>query len=92
MAGNSSITRPLAIIMRFKNRHKEDNKDRKKKHFFVPIKEIKKNNFDLSISKYKEIDYEEVKYDKPEVIKKKILGLEKNIMETLNEIPTKFTT
>ena len=29
------------LIERFHNRHKEDNKDRRKKHFFVPIKEIK---------------------------------------------------
>jgi len=78
------------IIERFKNRHKEDNKDRKKKHFLVPIKEIKDNNYDLSISKYQEIEYDEIKYEKPEVIKKKIMALEKNIIETLNEIPVKF--
>lgn len=74
------------IIERFKNRHKEDNTDRKKKHFFIPIKEIKDNNYDLSISKYREIEYEEVKYEKPEVIKKKILELENKIIETLNDI------
>ena len=78
------------IIERFKNRHKEDNKDRKKKHFFVPIKEIKDNNYDLSISKYKEIEYEEIKYEKPEIIKKRILDLEKNIIYILNKIPTNF--
>lgn len=74
------------IIERFKNRRKEDNTDRKKKHFFIPMKEIKDNNYDLSISKYREIEYEEVKYEKPEVIKKKILDLEKEIIETLNYI------
>lgn len=80
------------IIERFKNRHKEDNKDRKKKHFSVPFKEIKNNNYDLSISKYKVIEYDEVKYEKPEVIKKKILELEKNIIDILNEIPMNFKT
>lgn len=74
------------IIERFKNRHKEDNKDRKKKYFVVPIKEIKDNNYDLSIAKYIEIEYEEVKYEKPEVIKKKILDLENKIIETLDSI------
>ena len=74
------------IKERFKNRRKEDNKDRKKKHFFVPLKEIKDNNYDLSISKYKEIEYEEVKYEKPEKIKKKILELEKGIIDTLNQL------
>ena len=59
---------------------------RKKKCFLIPIKEIKDNNYDLSISKYKEIEYEEVKYEKPEVIKKKILELENKIIKTLEEL------
>ncbi|MEX2192092.1 MAG: hypothetical protein WD717_01745 [Nitrosarchaeum sp.] len=54
------------------------------------MKEIKENNYDLSISKYREIEYEEAKYEKPDVIKKKILDLEKNIIEGLEEIPTNF--
>ncbi len=74
------------IIERFKNRRKEDNTDRKKKNFFVPVNEIKENNYDLSISKYREIEYEEVKYEKPEIIKKKILELETKIIDTLKEI------
>jgi len=74
------------IIDRFKNRRKENNTDRRKKHFFIPIKEIKDNNYDLSISKYREIEYEEVKYEKPEVIKKKILDLEKRIIQTVEEL------
>jgi len=74
------------IIEKFKNRHKEDNKDKKKKHFFVPIKEIKDNNYDLSISKYRQIEYEEIRYEKPEVIKKKILDLENKITKILKEI------
>ena len=74
------------IIERFKNRHKEKATDRKKKYFFVPLKEIKDNNYDLSISNYREIEYEEVKYEKLEIIKKKILGLENKIIETLKDI------
>ncbi|MDC8451456.1 MAG: type I restriction-modification system subunit M [Candidatus Nitrosotalea sp.] len=74
------------IIEKFKNRNKEKNYDRKKKYFFISVKEIKENNYDLSISKYKEIEYEEVKYEKPEVIKKKILDLENKIIVTLNQM------
>lgn len=72
------------IIEKFKKRNKEEYKDRKAKCFFVPFEEIKENNYDLSISKYKEIIYEEVKYDPPKLIKKKILELEENIAKTLN--------
>jgi type I restriction enzyme M protein len=74
------------IIERFKNRNKEKPTNRKKKCFFVPIKEIKDNNYDLSISKYKEIEYEEIKYEKPEVIKKRILDKEKEIISILGEL------
>ena len=61
---------------------------RKASHFFVAIDEIEGNNFDLSISKYREFEYKEVTFEDPEVIKQKILELEKKIIETLQEIPT----
>ncbi|MCG3718995.1 type I restriction-modification system subunit M [Aliarcobacter butzleri] len=43
---------------------KKDSKNYKntKKHFFVDIKDIKENDFDLSINRYKTIEYEEVVY------------------------------
>lgn len=50
---------------------------------FVPISEIKENGFDLSISRYKEIEYEEVQYEKPEVIIQKIETLEIEIQKSL---------
>lgn len=37
----------------------------KKKYFFIPADEIKNNGFDLSINRYKDIEYEEVQYDPP---------------------------
>ena len=43
--------------------------DRKAKAFFVPVAEIRENRYDLSISRYTEIEYEEVKYDPPHKIK-----------------------
>ncbi len=74
------------IISKFKSREKDNPTDRKEKCFFVPIEEIIENDYDLSISKYREIEYEEVKYEKPTVIKGKILDLEKKIIETLKEL------
>jgi len=74
------------IIERFEKRKEELNDDRKKKHFFVPQEEIKKNDWDLSISKYKEIEYEEVEYEKPAVLKKKILELEEDIVKELKSL------
>lgn len=42
----------LDIVEQFKNRHGKQPNDRKKKHFLVPVSEIKANGYDLSISKY----------------------------------------
>jgi type I restriction enzyme M protein len=74
------------ILEHFENRENENPIDRKKKYFFVPIKEIKEKDWDLSISKYREIEYEEIKYEKPEVLKKKILELEEDIIKGLKEL------
>ena len=74
------------ILSKFKKRFKEKPADRKGKAFFVPFEEIKGNNYDLSISKYKEIEYEEVKYDPPEKIKKQILEYEKKIIQELDNL------
>jgi type I restriction enzyme M protein len=74
------------IIQHFHNRKKENPPDRKGKCFFVPIKEIKDNGYDLSISRYKEIEYEEVQYEKPEVIIQKIEALENDIQKSLKDL------
>ena len=42
--------------------------DRTAQSFLVPFSEIKANDWDLSINRYKEIIYEEVKYDPPATI------------------------
>jgi type I restriction enzyme M protein len=74
------------IIERFRKRKEENPANRKGKCFFVPIKEIKENGYDLSISRYKEIEYEEVQYEKPEIIIHKIETLENEIQKGLNDL------
>jgi len=68
------------------NRKKENPTDRKGKCFFVPFSEIKENGYDLSISRYKEIEYKEVRYEKPEVIIEKIEALENEIRKGLKDL------
>ena len=74
------------IIKSFKNRHNEDNTDRKAKHFFVEADEIRQNGYDLSINKYKEVEYEEVQYDAPSKILADIKALESEVQTSLNEL------
>lgn len=74
------------IQKRFKDRERENPTNRKDKCFFVDIQEIKENDFDLSIQKYNDIEYEEVKYETPEKLKKQILKLEKEIVKDIEEL------
>ena len=74
------------IVKEWKARSKTKNDDRKEKHFFVPVKEIIDNNYDLSINRYKEIVYEVVKYDKPEKILDKLDKVEEEISTGLKEL------
>jgi len=74
------------IVKEWKARSKNKNDDRKEKHFFVPVKEIIDNNYDLSINRYKEIAYEPVKYEKPEKILENIEAIEQDIIKGIKEL------
>ena len=53
------------IVERFGKLTDEAERKRTDKSFLVPLDEIKSNDWDLSINRYKEIVYEEVEYDPP---------------------------
>ena len=74
------------IIKRFSNLENEKDRKRTDKSFFVPKQEIIDNDYDLSINKYKEIIYEKVEYEEPEVILQKLEELSKSIDEKLKEL------
>ncbi len=66
------------IVKEYHERNPELGSDRKLQHFFVPKQEIVDNDYDLSINKYKEEEYEEIVYDAPEVILEKLIGADGN--------------
>ncbi|MCX6765265.1 MAG: N-6 DNA methylase, partial [Candidatus Nealsonbacteria bacterium] len=74
------------IIKEWKVRNKNANNVRKAKHFFVPVKEIIENDYDLSINRYKEINYQSVKYDKPEKILYNIKKKKKDIQKGIKDL------
>ena len=76
------------IISRFRNLTAEES--RKDKSFFVPVDEIRENDYVLSMNKYKEVEREQVVYDAPEVILRRIENLESEIHAAINEFRTKF--
>ena len=65
---------------------KENPKESKVRCFFIPIQEIIKNEYDLSISRYREIVYEEEKYGPPNVILNKIEEIQKEIDDNIKEL------
>jgi type I restriction enzyme M protein len=60
--------------------------DRKAKAFYVPVGEIIENAYDLSINRYKEIEYEEIEYDPPKVILQQLRELEDDIRKDLDDL------
>ncbi|RDE34147.1 SAM-dependent DNA methyltransferase [Parageobacillus thermoglucosidasius] len=74
------------IIARFHNREAEKERKRTEQSFFVPVEEIRENEYDLSINKYKEIEYEEVEYEAPSIILKRIREIEEQIVDGLREL------
>jgi len=51
------------VVSRYHNLKAEESRSRKEQSFFVPVEEIRQNNYDLSINKYKEIEREKVEYE-----------------------------
>jgi type I restriction enzyme M protein len=74
------------IIARWKTRDPRAPTDRTAKAFFVPAQDIRDNQYDLSINRYKEVKHEEVKYDPPKVILAKLRALEDEIRKDLDEL------
>ncbi|MBW4532645.1 MAG: type I restriction-modification system subunit M [Pleurocapsa minor HA4230-MV1] len=74
------------LLDKWHNRDPKQKTNRKSKAFFVPKKEIKDNGYDLSINRYKEIEYEEVKYEPPKVILGKLRSLEAEISSDLDAL------
>lgn len=68
------------IIERFKNKQSGENS------IIVSFEDIKNNDYNLSISRYKEVKHEEIVYEKPKVIIDKVLKLEDKITKELNEL------
>jgi type I restriction enzyme M protein len=74
------------IVIQYKKRNPKIPSDRKKKYFFVPKAEIVAENYDLSMSKYKEDVFEEVAYEKPAIIMAKLKTMESEIAAELSEL------
>ena len=74
------------IIARFHNRDAEAERKRTEKSFMVPKDEIVENGYDLSINKYKQVEYVAVEYPPTEEIMAELHELEMEITKGLAEL------
>lgn len=74
------------IISRFKNLDGETERKRTEQSFMVAKEEIAANAYDLSINKYKEIEYVPVEYPSTEEIMTELRDLERKIGEEMNAL------
>ena len=74
------------IIERFKNLDKEAERKRTDKSFMVPKQDIVDNGYDLSINKYKEVEYVAVEYPPTSEIMAEIREIEMEIGKEMDEL------
>ena len=60
--------------------------DKRKKAFVVPAEDIAANKYDLSINRYREVEYQQEQYEDPKVILQRLKGLEQQILADLDEL------
>lgn len=74
------------ILERFHNMEKEADRQRTEQSFFVSKEEIVQNDYDLSINKYKKVEYVPVEYPPTQEILSELQELEKQIVVGLTEL------
>lgn len=80
------------LLNRWQHLTAESERKRTDQSFFVPKTEIAGNDYDLSINRYKEVEYEAVDYDPPQVILERLAKLEEEIAEGRKELEGLFAS
>ena len=78
------------VVARFQSLEAEESRTRKEQSFIVPVDEIRANDYDLSINKYKEVEKVKVEYEAPEVVMGRIEALQSEITAAINEFKSKY--
>lgn len=74
------------IVNRFHNLEAENQRTRKDQSFFVPVEDIRQNDYDLSINKYKEVEREKVEYEPVKDILNRLKDTEDKYLKGYNEL------
>jgi len=68
---------------------KGKQKTKNKQVVWVSTKDIRKNKYDLSISRYKPVEHKAVEYEKPEVLMDRVMKLEEEIVSYVRDLKHK---
>lgn len=74
------------VVAQWKARDPRQPGDRKAKHFFVPVQDLRDKQYDLSFNLYHEAEHDEAVYEEPTVILQKLKTLEDKIQEGIVEL------
>ena len=74
------------LLARWQNRDSEVGRKRTEQSFLVPREEIAGKDYDLSINRYEEVEYEAVEYDPPQAILERLAKLEGEIAQGRAEL------
>lgn len=74
------------VVARFQNLQAEESRSRKEQSFLVPVEEIRNNDYDLSINKYKEVEREKVEYEPVADILARLEKTESEYLKSYSEL------
>lgn len=74
------------LLKRWNNLDGETDRKRTDQSFMVPADEIRKNDYDLSFNKYKEVVREKVEYEDPHIVFGRIETLEAEFQKGMDEM------
>ena len=76
------------IVTRFSRMEEEAARARTEQSFLVPVDEIRANGYDLSINKYKEIEYTPVEYPSTAELMEQIDALNEEYNDSIQRLKT----
>ncbi|MDE0853160.1 MAG: class I SAM-dependent DNA methyltransferase [Nevskia sp.] len=85
-AGKHETNNLPDVLVRWQKRPAEGERARTEQSFLVPKSEIAGNDYDLSINRYKQVVYAEVKHDSPKTILAELMKLEEEIVKGMKEL------
>lgn len=74
------------VVARFHNQQAEESRSRKEQSFLVPVEEIRNNDYNLSINKYKEVEREKVEYEPVADILARLEKTESEYLKSYSEL------